>query len=215
MDEPLSNLDAKLRVQMREEIGKLHRRLGTTTIYVTHDQIEAMTMGTRIVVMRNGLIQQVDTPDEIYNNPVNMFVASFIGTPPMNFIQGQIRKEADVTYFETKRYAIAIPIDKAEKLADKQYNQKQIIMGVRSESIFTLNAEQIEMSEYKEIHFTSKVVMRELLGSDAYLYLTNEEHKLIARVNPRVRYTEGEQLNLAFDMEQVHFFDPQTEDAIC
>jgi multiple sugar transport system ATP-binding protein len=215
MDEPLSNLDAKLRVQMREEIGKLHRRLKTTTIYVTHDQIEAMTMGTRIVVMKNGIIQQVDTPDEIYNNPANMFVASFIGTPPMNFIRGQIRHVDGAAYFETKRYSIVIPKEKAKKLFDLQYEQKRIIMGVRAESILTLNDEQMKQEQYKDVQFTSRIEMRELLGSDAYLYLNNEEHKLIVRVDPRARFAEGDQVNLAFDMDRVHFFDLQTEVALC
>ncbi|BBH20325.1 ABC transporter ATP-binding protein [Paenibacillus baekrokdamisoli] len=215
MDEPLSNLDAKLRVQMREEIGKLHRRLQTTTIYVTHDQIEAMTMGTRIVVMKNGLIQQVDTPDEIYNNPANMFVASFIGSPPMNFVQGQILHRDGEAYFDTRRYSLLIPKEKAKLLYSKQYDQKKVILGVRAESIITLPVDQPEHSEWKESQFTAQIEMRELLGSDAYLYLNNEEHKLVARVDPRAKFVEGQKVNIALDMERVHFFDVLTEAAIC
>ncbi|SFT00217.1 ABC transporter ATP-binding protein [Paenibacillus sp. BC26] len=214
MDEPLSNLDAKLRVQMREELTKLHRQLKKTTIYVTHDQIEAMTMGTRIVVMKQGLIQQVATPEDIYSHPANMFVASFIGTPPMNFIHGHIRKWDSKTYFDTKRYSLEIPADKAAQIRSEHYVDKKIVMGVRAETMAVLR-DGADMESYKGRSLSAAIEIRELLGSDAYLHLNNEDHKLVVRVEPRRRFSEGDTVTVAFDMEQIHFFDPQTEEALC
>ncbi len=214
MDEPLSNLDAKLRVQMREEIGKLYRRLKTTVIYVTHDQIEAMTMGTRIVVMKDGIIQQVGTPEQIYNHPVNMFVASFIGMPPMNFIEGKIDFKDGNCYFDTRRYALLIPPKQRKVLLDRQYAGKTVILGVRAENI-VYKPEDLAQEAFAGSKFSATVELQELLGSDIYLYLNNKDHKLVLRVDPRTRIAEGQQMEVGLDFEQVHFLDPATEEFIC
>ncbi|WP_139993452.1 ABC transporter ATP-binding protein [Paenibacillus paridis] len=213
MDEPLSNLDAKLRVQMREEIGKLYRRLNTTMIYVTHDQVEAMTMGTRIVVMKGGIIQQVASPKEIYNKPVNMFVASFIGSPPMNFVSGKIVITQGQCYFETKRYVLLIP-EGRRRLLQERYIGKKIIMGVRAENIL-YQSEDLEQEKHKHAKIETMVNIREHMGSDAYLYLHNKDHRLVMRVDPWTEHEEGQMLTVSPDMERVHFFDPETEAVIC
>lgn len=213
MDEPLSNLDAKLRVQMREEITKLHRKLQTTMIYVTHDQIEAMTMGTRIVVMRNGIIQQVGTPKEIYQSPKNMFVAGFIGTPPMNFIHGTIQHTSEGVFFDTRRYRLLIPAKKAKVLTEQRYHDKRIVLGVRAEKIACKDSAEWELTQSQ---FDSTVDMLEFMGSDTYLHLNNTDHSLIVRVDPlRLGFEEGDTVTVGFDMNNVHFFDPGTEELLC
>ncbi|MDI4649012.1 ABC transporter ATP-binding protein [Cohnella hashimotonis] len=212
MDEPLSNLDAKLRVQMREEIGKLYRRLKTTMIYVTHDQVEAMTMGTRIVVMKGGLIQQAASPQEIYDKPANMFVAGFIGSPPMNFVSGTIRADREGCLFETRRYSLRIPGSRSDALAAK-YAGKKIVMGVRAEDIL-YRLEDLEQERHRDARLDAAVTIKEHMGSDVYLYLHNKEHRLVVRVDPRMAYEEGQAVTVAPDMERVHFFDPDTEAAI-
>jgi multiple sugar transport system ATP-binding protein len=214
MDEPLSNLDAKLRVQMREEISKLHRRLQTTTIYVTHDQIEAMTMGTRIVVMNKGVVQQVATPREIYYHPANQFVAGFIGSPPMNFVSGKILTKDGQTYFDTKRYALLIPEVRAKKLLDQGYEGKRITLGVRAESMQKVDRSSDAVHESQN-QLTAKLEMHEMLGSDSYVYLRSDDHRLIVRVDPLEKFNDGEEVTLEMNMHRVHFFDPQTEVTVC
>ena len=214
MDEPLSNLDAKLRVQMREELGKLYRRLKTTTIYVTHDQVEAMTMGTRIVVMKDGVIQQVAPPEEIYNRPANLFVAGFVGSPPMNLMEGLIQEINGVCRFETRRLSLHIPEVKSKELIRRGYPGKSVILGVRAENIVYIK-EELEKEEFRSNQFAAEVVMRELLGSDVYLYVNNKEHQLTVRVDPRTRFAEGETIRIGLDLDRVHFFDKDTEGLIC
>ncbi|MCU6710930.1 sn-glycerol-3-phosphate ABC transporter ATP-binding protein UgpC [Paenibacillus sp. J5C_2022] len=214
MDEPLSNLDAKLRVQMREEIGKLYRKLGRTFIYVTHDQIEAMTMGTKIVVMRSGKILQADTPENIYNRPANMFVASFIGSPPINFVHGRIKGDEAKVIFDTRRYGLHIPAEKAGILLDKGYMNKQVVLGVRAEDI-VCKASAFAEDEFIGMQYKSTVEMKELLGSDTYLYLHNKEHRLVARVSPRIRFEEGQEVHVGLEGESLLFFDSGTEELLC
>lgn len=219
MDEPLSNLDAKLRVQMREELTKLHRRLNKTTVYVTHDQIEAMTMGTRIVVMNKGLIQQVATPEDVYNHPANMFVAGFIGNPPMNFVTGKIQTRDGRWLFETRRYALALPPELVERAGLKAYYDKPIVLGIRAEDIAVYRidsgGEAPDAPDSPPGRIAFKLEIRELQGSDAYLHLNNSEHKLVARADPKKKYVEEDQLHVELNLEGVHFFDPRTEAALC
>jgi len=204
MDEPLSNLDAKLRVQMRAEIIKLHERIGTTTVYVTHDQIEAMTMATRIVVMKDGYIQQVGSPKEIYDNPDNLFVGGFIGTPPMNFINGKIVKNR----FVGDGFDVFVPKEKLAILKDNDALKKEIILGVRPEDIY-------DDERMKGIHqdaiVTFEVDVAELLGAETYIHTKLGDSILIAKVNARDDIHIGDNIDLAFDMSKVHFFDPETE----
>ncbi|WP_274362148.1 ABC transporter ATP-binding protein [Paenibacillus thermotolerans] len=215
MDEPLSNLDAKLRVQMREEITKLHRKLKTTMIYVTHDQIEAMTMGTRIVVMRGGVIQQVGTPKEIYTSPKNMFVAGFIGTPPMNFIQGKIMQHENGVFFETRKASLLIPTKKAKVLLDRHYYDKSVVLGVRAEQIACKASDDGDW-KYSQSRFAAIVELQEFMGSDTFLHVSNGEHSVTVRMDPfGFDVREGEAVTIGLDMNNVHFFDPQTEEVIC
>jgi len=208
MDEPLSNLDAKLRVTMRSELIKLHESLNTTTIYVTHDQIEAMTMATRIVVMKDGWIQQVGAPKEIYDFPNNMFVAGFIGTPPMNFIKGKFTEEGT---FVTGDYSIVIPKPKADLLRQKGYENKEVVLGIRPEHI-TDKPLEIEVNANSTFEFTVDVA--ELLGSETLIYTDLNKQKLVAKVDARADLKMGSKVTLAFKMEHCHFFDPETEERI-
>ena len=205
MDEPLSNLDAKLRVQMRAEIIKLHERIGTTTIYVTHDQIEAMTMASRIVVMRDGYIQQVGEPKDIYDNPNNVFVGGFIGTPAMNFISGKVTEDGS---FEAKGMKVKIPPKKLSKLKDQGFDKKPVILGIRPEDI---HDEQVVLDTYKDsiVHF--KVDVAELLGAETNIYAMVGDTDVIARVDARADINIGDELDLALDMNKCHFFDPESE----
>lgn len=208
-DEPLSNLDAKLRVQMRTEIHKLHQRLQTTMIYVTHDQTEAVTMGDRIVVMRNGIVQQVDDPMTIYDNPANKFVAGFIGNPPMNFMVGKIVKTDGSLYFNEGRFKVKIVEDMASKLV--AYRNKDIIFGIRSEDIY----DKLFVSQAPpENVVTANCEVVEPMGSEVYLYLTTGKHTFIARVGAHDRPEVNQDMELVFDMSKVHFFDPDTEKTI-
>jgi multiple sugar transport system ATP-binding protein len=195
MDEPLSNLDAKLRVQMRSEIGKLHRDLETTTIYVTHDQIEAMTMATRIVVMKDGYIQQVGEPKEIYDFPANVFVGSFIGTPPMNFIRGKIEENQ----FVSGKYKIAIPEKKLAELQRLGY-QKEIILGVRPEHVHDGKGE-----------LDVKVELVELVGSESIIFGLLGDSRVVCKTGVRTEIMIGDVIKMDFDMTKAHFFDMETE----
>ncbi len=207
MDEPLSNLDAKLRVQMRAEIIKLHAKIETTTIYVTHDQVEAMTMADRIVVMHDGFIQQVGTPSEIYDNPDNVFVAGFIGTPAMNFISGKI----EGSNFISEGHKIEIPKAKLKMLKDKGYAGKEIILGIRPEDIHDDN---VVREAYPNAQVDFKVDVAELLGSETNISARIGKHDIIARIDARTDINIGDTINLVLDMNKVHFFDKETEERI-
>jgi multiple sugar transport system ATP-binding protein len=212
MDEPLSNLDAKLRVQMRAEISKLHKKLETTVIYVTHDQTEAMTMGDRIVVMKLGEVQQADTPDALYNNPINMFVAGFIGSPAMNFIEGSLSEKAGEVVFSAQNMELVIPAERAQVLKSKGYIGKQVSLGIRPEDIHDEPA-FIEASPKSLVKVVVEVA--ENLGSEMYLYLEGiGEQTIIARVSGRTGIKENETVQLALDMNKIHMFDKETERSI-
>jgi multiple sugar transport system ATP-binding protein len=208
-DEPLSNLDAKLRVQMRTELHRLHIRLQSTMIYVTHDQTEAMTLGDRIVVMKDGVIQQIDTPTSVYNKPVNKFVASFIGAPPMNFVEGRIIKKEKRLYFDEGNFRIRLVEGMHEKLED--YVDKRLIMGVRSEDIY----DKLFVSEAPpENIITMTCEMVEHLGSEVYIHLNTGKHILVARVSGDADPQINLDMDVVLDMSKVHFFDKTTEKTI-
>jgi multiple sugar transport system ATP-binding protein len=211
MDEPLSNLDAKLRVQMRTEITKLHSRLQTTFIYVTHDQTEAMTMGTRIVVMKDGFVQQVDSPQNLYDHPVNLFVAGFIGSPQMNFINVNLIREGDDVFAVFEDNKIKVPAGKISKLKDSSCIGKEVVMGIRPED---LHDEEIFLQNAADSTVKAYVDVVELLGSETYLYLTVANRNLVARVDPRSTARVGDTIRIAFDPNKLHFFDKDTEEAL-
>ncbi|SFD36458.1 carbohydrate ABC transporter ATP-binding protein, CUT1 family [Lentibacillus persicus] len=207
MDEPLSNLDAKLRVQMRAEIQKLHQRLQTTTIYVTHDQTEAMTMATRLVVMKDGIIQQVGVPKDVYDQPENMFVAGFIGSPSMNFLSGAIKDDA----FVSEDTTIKIPEGKMKTLRDQGYLDKDIVLGIRPEDI---HDEPAFIEASPETKISATVDVAELMGAESYLYSKFNGQDFIARVDARSDVHGGDTIELAFDMNKAIFFDRETEERI-
>ncbi len=209
MDEPLSNLDAKLRVQMRLEIAQLHERLGATIIYVTHDQTEAMTLGTRIVVMKDGVIQQVDTPENLYENPANMFVAGFIGSPQMNFMEVTVKEEGNEVSIQLGKKTIFLPEDK--KCSLRGYDGKKVILGIRPEDIKDL---EIFINTFPQWEIDTRVQVYELLGAEALLYFEYEGNKITASVHPRTHIQEGQDVSLILDMEKAYFFDPDTGRAI-
>lgn len=209
MDEPLSNLDAKLRVQTRAEISKLHNRLQTTIIYVTHDQIEAMTMGDRIVVMKDGLIQQVGAPLDIYDNPSNIFVAGFIGTPPMNFLDGVVKEENGKLLVDLGSFKIKIADGKFKNV--RQYLNKQVVFGIRPESI--VEAEEVENVNEEDI-VIGTVEVSELLGAEVYLYMSVGSHSFVAKVESHTKAQDGEKHRLVFDANKIHLFDKETEKVI-
>ncbi|MFM1651400.1 ABC transporter ATP-binding protein [Brevibacillus sp. B_LB10_24] len=213
MDEPLSNLDAKLRVQMRTEISKLHQRLETTVIYVTHDQTEAMTMGDRIVVMKDGLIQQVATTNDIYNHPVNQFVASFIGSPSMNFITGRTREEAGKVWFEARGIDIQFPDDKAHLLRENGYVGKEITFGIRPEDIYSDN-QFIAANPFQSV-FQAEVDVVENMGSELYIYFNNIGNaQMVARVDAREGLRPKMAVTLGMDLSKCHVFDAESEIAL-
>ena len=211
LDEPLSNLDAKLRATMRTELTKLHNRVGTTFVYVTHDQVEAMTMATRIVVMKDGLIQQVDTPQNLYDSPVNIFVAGFIGTPQMNFINGSLEKKGDDIYFNFENNAIKLPAEKANNPALADYIGKEVIAGLRPECI---HDEPMQLAALADSSVDAFVDVTELMGAEIYLYLNIGETNLIARVSSRSQSRAGDNIKVAFDTSRLHIFDKDTERCI-
>ena len=210
MDEPLSNLDAKLRVQMRIEIAKLHQRLGTTIIYVTHDQTEAMTLGTRIVVMKDGVIQQVDTPQNLYEKPQNLFVAGFMGSPQMNFLDAVVRINGTAVTLEVAGQSIPLPPAKAKKLIDGGYNRKTVTMGIRPEDVYDSEM----FIETAKCVFSSTIKVYELLGAEVFLYFDLGEFAMTARVDPRSNARPGDTVRFAFDVEKIHVFDKETEQVI-
>ncbi|RHW43107.1 sn-glycerol-3-phosphate ABC transporter ATP-binding protein UgpC [Neobacillus notoginsengisoli] len=207
MDEPLSNLDAKLRVQMRAEIAKLHRRLDTTTIYVTHDQTEAMTMASRLVVMKDGLIQQVGTPKEVYENPENVFVGGFIGSPAMNFFRGSLEDGK----FVAGDITIAVPEGKMKTLREQSYVGKPVILGVRPEDI---HDEPVFIDASSGSKIDALVDVAELTGAETMVYSSLAGQDFVARLDSRSDIHPNDKLELAFDMNKVHFFDVETEQRI-
>ncbi len=209
-DEPLSNLDAKLRVQMRTEISKLHIRLQSTMIYVTHDQTEAMTMGDRIVVMKDGLIQQVNDPISLYENPANRFVAGFIGSPPMNFMEGVIvKRENGAFYFKEETFQVKVIEDMNERIAP--YEGRKVIFGIRPEDIY----DKLFVGDASpENTITATVEVIEPMGAETYLYLNTDKHPFIARVDAHEKVEVNQKLEVVFNMSKVHFFDRDTEKAI-
>ena len=208
-DEPLSNLDAKLRVQMRAEISKLHLKLQTTFVYVTHDRVEAMTMATRIAVINKGVLQQIDSPQVLYDTPVNRFVAGFIGSPSMNFFPSKLRKDNGKIYVGGEKFSVPIPDDRAEVY--EAYLGKDIIFGIRPENIH--NPDYVPPNIHIE-YATAKVDVTELMGNEIFLHLLLGKNNFVARVDPRSKYTVGETIQVAFDMQNFHIFDAETELAI-
>lgn len=218
MDEPLSNLDAKLRAQMRVELVKLHKQLDTTIIYVTHDQTEAMTLGTKIVVMKDGLIQQVGAPQSIYDNPVNLFVAGFLGSPSMNFFQCTVKAEENnrtALLLDDAKTVKKVYLDgtRGKQIADR-YNGRHVILGIRPEDIYELAEAKKLGIENKSVDVDEPVVNREMLGAEVILYFDEQGKTLAVRLSPENQTQVGEKVSLYFDMEKAHVFDPETEENI-
>ena len=218
MDEPLSNLDAKLRAQMRVELVKLHKQLDTTIIYVTHDQTEAMTLGTKIVVMKDGLIQQVGAPQSIYDNPVNLFVAGFLGSPSMNFFRCTVKAEENnrtALLLDDAKTVKKVYLDgtRGKQIADR-YNGRHVILGIRPEDIYELDEAKKLGIENESVDVDEPVVNREMLGAEVILYFDEQGKTLAVRLSPGNQTHVGEKVSLYFDMEKAHVFDPETEENI-
>ena len=218
MDEPLSNLDAKLRAQMRVELVKLHKQLDTTIIYVTHDQTEAMTLGTKIVVMKDGLIQQVGAPQNIYDNPVNLFVAGFLGSPSMNFFRCTVKAEENnrtALLLDDAKTVKKVYLDgtRGKQIADR-YNGRHVILGIRPEDIYELDEAKKLGIENESVDVDEPVVNREMLGAEVILYFDEQGKTLAVRLSPENQTQVGEKVSLYFDMEKAHVFDPETEENI-
>lgn len=211
MDEPLSNLDAKLRVQSRAEISKLHQRLGTTFIYVTHDQTEAMTMGTRIAVMKDGLLQQIASPQVLYDTPYNVFVAGFIGSPSMNFFDVTLTGSRDEMYVDGGSFRLRVPPDKAQIFAGRGYLGKEVVCGIRPEDIY--DPDYVAPDIYEQ-HMQTSVDVTELMGHEVVVYLLTGEKQFIARVDPRTTAHVGGSFDAVVNMSRVHVFDRDTELAV-
>ncbi len=212
MDEPLSNLDAKLRVQTRAELAKLHRRLEITTVYVTHDQVEAMTMGDRIVVMKDGLVQQVDTPLNIYNTPANIFVAGFIGTPSMNFLDATLLKQDGKYIVDAGNFKVVIPQSKIGKDFDS-YIGKPVVFGIRPEDIFDKSLTSL-VKPTDDNTIKAMVDVIEPMGSTVTTFLTIGKHSIVATIDAETKAKEEAEIDLILDMEKTHLFDKNTEQAI-
>ena len=216
MDEPLSNLDAKLRAQMRVELVKLHKQLDTTIIYVTHDQTEAMTLGTKIVVMKDGLFQQVGAPQSIYDNPVNLFVAGFLGSPSMNFFQCTVKAEENnrtALLLDDAKTVKKVYLDgtRGKQIADR-YNGRHVILGIRPEDIYEIEEAKKLGIENDSVDVDEPVVNREMLGAEVILYFDEQGKTLAVRLNPENQTKVGEKVSLYFDMDKAHVFDPETEE---
>ena len=211
MDEPLSNLDAKLRGQMRIEISKLHQRLGSTIIYVTHDQTEAMTLGTRIVVMNAGIVQQVDTPQVLYDKPCNLFVAGFIGSPQMNFVDAKCEVEGKDAYLVAGPSRIKLAPAKAEKLIAGGYDGKTVVLGIRPEDV---HDEPEFLAASPDTVIEAKIRVYEMLGAEVFLYFDYEDSNMTARVEPTTPARTGDVVKFALDANKIHVFDKETEVAI-
>jgi multiple sugar transport system ATP-binding protein len=220
LDEPLSNLDAKLRASMRTEISKLHKRLETTFVYVTHDQTEAMTMGDRIVVMKDGLVQQIDTPQHLYDRPRNTFVAGFIGSPQMNFLTGTLRRDGAGSRIEIQ--ADALRLDPArESGALASYTDKKVLVGIRPEDIYDDESYWVnphdadpDACEYNRFNIEAAVEVSEPMGSEIFLYLNYGGVPLTARVDPGSKSKAGDVIRVHIDTRKIHLFDPETELAL-
>ena len=218
MDEPLSNLDAKLRAQMRVELVKLHKQLDTTIIYVTHDQTEAMTLGTKIVVMKDGLIQQVGAPQSIYDNPVNLFVAGFLGSPSMNFFRCTVKAEENnrtALLLDDAKTVKKVYLDgtRGKQIADR-YNGRHVILGIRPEDIYEFDEAKKLGIENESVDVDEPVVNREMLGAEVILYFDEQGKTLAVRLSPENQTQVGEKVSLYFDMEKAHVFEPETEENI-
>jgi len=205
MDEPLSNLDAKLRVQTRSEISRLHQRVQTTTIYVTHDQTEAMTMGDRIAVMRDGVLQQLDTPETLYDNPANIFVAGFIGSPAMNFFDVSVEGAGDGVYLNHESFRIEVPARMRNEVG--QYRDREVVLGMRPEDVDVI-------TDVEERAANIKVDVVEPLGNENVLYLLAGDNPFVARVAPECRVSPGQSVAVSFDLDKVHVFDKETEKTV-
>ena len=212
MDEPLSNLDAKLRVQMRAEISKLHERLGATIIYVTHDQTEAMTLGTRIVVMKDGVMQQVDTPAKLYSEPCNLFVAGFIGSPQMNFIDATVTEKDGRVALAFGDNSVALPDAKGAALKDGGYVGKVVVLGIRPEDVVESHEHPAGRNLSETIPAT--VTVYELLGSEAMIYADVDGGQISAHLSAASSVRTGDKINCSVDVDKIHLFDKQTELAI-
>ena len=210
LDEPLSNLDAKLRAQMRTELSKIHHNLATTFIYVTHDQTEAMTMATRIVVMKDGFIQQVDTPQNLYKYPCNMFVAGFIGSPQMNFFDAEIVEKADGLYIDFKGNSLKLPESKVNDDV-KAYVGKTVVVGIRPEHV---HDEERFLEAQPEYAVDAKVEVAELMGAETFLYLDIDGAKVTAKVAPTTTATADDEIKVVLSLEAIHLFDKETQRTI-
>ena len=210
-DEPLSNLDAKLRVETRANISRLHLQLGTTFIYVTHDQVEAMTMATRIAVLKDGILQQVDTPQTLYDHPSNVFVAGFIGSPSMNFFDGTLVEEADTgkLHIDSGAFRLGVPGDKADQV--RKYKGQQVIFGIRPEDI---HATEYTPPGFTAAPLSAKVDVTELMGNEIFVYAMAGKKQFIARVDPRTRARPNEKIDFSVNVDNLHIFDPKTEQAL-
>jgi len=209
MDEPLSNLDAKLRVQTRAEISKLHQRLETTFIYVTHDQTEAMTMGTRICVLRDGKMQQLDSPQNLYDKPDNIFVAGFIGSPAMNLFDVTLVEQDGDLYVDSGTFRLKLPLEKAN--AARSHVGQQVVFGIRPEDIHDRG---FAPPGIRAEPMTATVDVTELMGNEIFLYLLTGQKVFIARVDPRTKARVGSKIDVAVNMDNIHLFDPDTEVAM-
>ncbi len=205
-DEPLSNLDAKLRVQTRSQISKLHQRLQATFIYVTHDQVEAMTMATRIAVMNKGLLQQLDSPKHLYDHPANLFVAGFIGSPAMNFFSARLEKTDEGLFVQNDAFRVQLPPEKVDRYAG--FAGKEVIFGIRPEDIH--NPDYLPTG-VEPARVRAKVDVQELMGYEIYLYLVSGKDNYVARVDPRSHYITGDEVEVAFNMANIHLFDPSVD----
>jgi len=210
MDEPLSNLDAKLRVHMRAEISKLHKRLKTTIVYVTHDQVEAMTMGDRILIYNEGIVQQVDTPQEVYDHPRNMFVAGFIGSPSMNFIDAMVKEESGEMYLVGSDFKVKLPKERKEALAS--YLDKPVVMGIRPEDIYIKSTGKIKPTADNTMEPIVDVV--EPMGAEVFLYLKIGEKLFIARIEPSARPEFGKPFPVVWDVHKIHVFDKDSHKTV-
>ena len=210
MDEPLSNLDAKQRVTMRSEITQIHRETGATTIYVTHDQTEAMTLGTRIVVMKDGVVQQVDTPQNLYDMPGNLFVAGFMGSPQMNFLDATVRRDGDTAVLVVDGHDIRLPAEKSKAVLDGGYEGKDVVMGIRPED---LDDSESAIAQDSAV-FTSTIKVYELLGAEVFLYFDIGGKPVTARVEASTKARPGSEIKIAMDVNKIHVFDKETEQTV-
>jgi multiple sugar transport system ATP-binding protein len=211
MDEPLSNLDAKLRVEARAMLSRLHQRLETTFIYVTHDQTEAMTMGSRIAVLRDGVLQQIDTPQVLYDTPTNVFVAGFIGSPSMNFFDATLVGNANEMYVQSDTFKLRVPDERAKRYAEKGHAGKEVVFGIRPSDVYD---PEFRAAEIMGQRVKCKVDVTEMMGNEIFLYLLTGSKEFVARVDPRSSARVNDEMEAVFDMHRMHVFDREREEAI-